>query len=150
LYQVFVSCWPGAQAECFLDITAQPAAQLTASVGILRALCVLQAITRKTRILDVSYNASNNELVRNSNGSMQQQQHAETACNSSMEQHEHHTAVCSCSNSKAMAWPCTVDWLPGWVDGFDGSAGWYCMERVVRILVQFYELQQCYVGQVAQ
>ena len=27
-------------------------------------LCTLQAVTRKTRILDVSYNASNNELVR--------------------------------------------------------------------------------------
>jgi hypothetical protein len=26
--------------------------------------CLLQAITRKTRILDVNYNASNNELVR--------------------------------------------------------------------------------------
>lgn len=28
------------------------------------ALCAAQAVTRKTRILDVVYNASNNELVR--------------------------------------------------------------------------------------
>jgi hypothetical protein len=36
---------------------------------VLRLLSCLQAITRKTRVLDVSYNASNNELV-----STQQQQ----------------------------------------------------------------------------
>lgn len=34
----------------------------------LAGFCDLQAVTRKTRILDVAYNASNNELVRRRRG----------------------------------------------------------------------------------
>lgn len=108
-----------------MDVTAQPAAQLTASVGTLRALCVLQAITRKTRILDVSYNASNNELVRNSNSSMQQQQ-AETACNST------DTSQQSVAAAAARLWrgPAQmIGCLLGWTV-FGGSAG-KRRERVV-------------------
>jgi hypothetical protein len=38
------------------------------------AAVALQAITRKTRILDVNYNASNNELVSSTQQQQQQQQ----------------------------------------------------------------------------